>query len=561
MSRSPRNSRRAFTLIELMVSLALVLVLILGVNAIFKMASDTVNAGQALAGANRDNRAVQSMIYHDLETAVLDDGPALLIRSERIPAFRNKADEAADRDVDPAGDAPPGPQVLAALTQDFNNNNTEGEAGVAGEQTEPLVYNARNHRIDRLAFFANHLFRRQTGTQSTATQRFLDVGTSSEAYVWYGHLKQPDFTNAPTGPTGHFLHRNPNELALVGPPVLKSQKINNYYATDWILGRVVTVLQEHVPPGQDYVRTNRVPADLPARLTTPLSPDSEVFDPTGRATGLSYGWSTCDLADTSVQEYRGRLSSFDAWWRLNQGGTNQPWWERLGNQRFEGYPYPDRPLTPRGLARTVPVFVQGCTQFIVEYAGDFLAQDSTPGSNNGDILGSYLPQSLTGIPQATDGEVDFVVVRQRLHPSQAPDVVRKIRWYGMPRNTDAENDRSGLTIFGGPAARGTGGQNNQMTDVVPLRDALIAAGVPPGADLGPGFIEQITNLNPVANYAARGAIPLNSFPVYYAKWGPSDLARGSGIPRPKMLRITMVVDDPNGRMGEGQTYEYVINLP
>ena len=47
---------------------------------------------------------------------------------------------------------------------------------------------------------------------------------------------------------------------------------------------------------------------------------------------------------------------------------------------------------------------------------------------------------------------------------------------------------------------------------------------------------------------------------YYAAWAPNDLRKGSPT-RPKMLRITMTVDDPNGRLTEGQTFEYVIDLP
>src|SRR5215208_368980 len=96
-----KSVRRAFTLIELMVSIAMVLIIILGVNAIFKMASDTVNAGQALALANRENRSVQSVLYDDLRLAVIDDGPMLLIRSERVASFRNRPDEVSDRDYDP----------------------------------------------------------------------------------------------------------------------------------------------------------------------------------------------------------------------------------------------------------------------------------------------------------------------------------------------------------------------------------------------------------------------------------------------------------------------------
>ena len=32
-------------------------------------------------------------------------------------------------------------------------------------------------------------------------------------------------------------------------------------------------------------------------------------------------------------------------------------------------------------------------------------------------------------------------------------------------------------------------------------------------------------------------------------------------PKPKMIRITMTIDDPGGRLGEGQTYEYIYTLP
>jgi len=44
---------------------------------------------------------------------------------------------------------------------------------------------------------------------------------------------------------------------------------------------------------------------------------------------------------------------------------------------------------------------------------------------------------------------------------------------------------------------------------------------------------------------------------YVAAFGPTDDA----ISRIKMLRITVVLDDANNRLAEGQTYEYVIGLP
>ena len=41
---------------------------------------------------------------------------------------------------------------------------------------------------------------------------------------------------------------------------------------------------------------------------------------------------------------------------------------------------------------------------------------------------------------------------------------------------------------------------------------------------------------------------------YICAWGPND-------PKPRMIRITLMIDDPAGRLNEGQTFEYVFELP
>src|SRR5215217_8400303 len=127
----PQHARppRAFTLIELMVSVAIALVLILAVNQVYRITSDTIGAGQSLGSKVRDYRAVQSVMYNDLTLAVppqslnspsLDDGPFLVIRSERMTMFRNRPEQAGDADGDPA-------------TRDLDGNNVEGERSVPGE--------------------------------------------------------------------------------------------------------------------------------------------------------------------------------------------------------------------------------------------------------------------------------------------------------------------------------------------------------------------------------------------------------------------------------------------
>src|SRR4051794_18240219 len=99
-----RRERAGFSLLELMVSIALVLILILGINQVFGLSSRTVGAGQALSEANRDGRNAQSIFFEDARGAssALSDAPCLIIRSQGVYAFRTKADLEADADQNPA---------------------------------------------------------------------------------------------------------------------------------------------------------------------------------------------------------------------------------------------------------------------------------------------------------------------------------------------------------------------------------------------------------------------------------------------------------------------------
>jgi prepilin-type N-terminal cleavage/methylation domain-containing protein len=466
MNRKPEQFRPTasggFTLIELMVSIALVLILILGINQVFKIASDTVNGGTAISAAAREDRAIQGTMYPDFQNVVLADAPYFIIRSRLQPAFRNKADEQADRDGDP-------------YTVDVDGNNKEGEANIPGEKISAVTISPRNHRLDRLMFFSNYLYRRQTG--ATKSQVISDL-SSNEAYIWYGHLK--------------VGRNNPVD-------------INDYYL-----------------PGENSQGDN----------------------------GKYLQESRFDVANTSIADYRRIVLDPRNW------GATSSWWNNVSDFRFQAYPYPTRPLDGDTMARTVPIFVRGCTQFIVEYAGDYLDQSGDP--TNASFTAA---DTVYSNPPKTDGVIDYVLVNG----------ARRTRWYGAPRNVDFSDDKPGQ-----PMIRGTG-QARLMLDVVPLRDVLKSVGI----TIDPvNFIEPEIDrrLPPQANYAAVAGTPPRTgqftSPVigsggptgneYVAAWGPTAaghlLGRGS-IYRPKLIRITIVVDDPAGRMTEGQTYEYVFKLP
>jgi prepilin-type N-terminal cleavage/methylation domain-containing protein len=506
--------RRGFTLIELMVSVAMVLILILGVNAIFRMASDTVGAGQALAGADRENRAAQAVLYDDFRNAVIADGPFLLIRSEVAWAFRNRADEDADGD----GTVP---MSVAAPFSD------------------------RIHRVDRVGFFSSQLQKRQTGTHSDRVCRFVDPGASAESLIWIGHLIQA----TPTA----------SDMTFIGPGIPS-------YAADWALGRNVILLSRAPnPPGPSsvppviYIR--QVPPARDRDRLSPLEPKSASSQNDAHGGGYTLDTSRYDLAETSIADFRDRLrqdialhgvrgkalGGDVAWWELLTGLSGRPndSDEKPGAGRFTCNPYPAKPLTPAGLAMACPIFIRGCTQFIVEYAGDYLGP-----APDGRVVGTYLAG-----PAGVDGQVDFSIILEQPDPTRPAVPVRRIRWYGMPRNVDTFDDHPGSPVVVG----GLGTKDpNVLRDVVPLRDVLVAAGVP----IPPDFFEHFADLEPGQDYGAPRRIDTGTQPVtnYWAAWGPAELAGGSLV-RPKMLRITMTVDEPFGRMAQGQTYEYIINLP
>src|SRR5215203_3085946 len=88
-----RRDQRGFTLIEVMISIFLVLLLIVGINQAFKVVSQTVGAGQSLSSKARDSFTVQSALTQEIGRALVHDdtAPFLIIASRMSPAFRNKA--------------------------------------------------------------------------------------------------------------------------------------------------------------------------------------------------------------------------------------------------------------------------------------------------------------------------------------------------------------------------------------------------------------------------------------------------------------------------------------
>jgi prepilin-type N-terminal cleavage/methylation domain-containing protein len=543
--------QKAFTLIELLIAVALMLVLMIGVHRLFAMVADAIGTSQAISSAVRDTQSAQTIMTYDVQHMATIDAPCILLRSEATPAFRSATDEKADRDYSVSANSTA--RDDAKLTIDIDGNNTEGELTVAGEMVKPANYNNRNHRTDIFSFFARGAFSRQTGggvipSTGVSYQPMVSQMNTNEAWIWYGHLKLAD--NA-----GGFNSTNPGSGTFASNP-------NNFYASQWVLGRIQMCLKEptqitgssaspvyHVaiPERMPDGTIKTVEQDCYTGSTgaeAPLSFNSGNTRSSAKAThsdGSAINIQDCryDLACTSISAFRLKLTQL-----MLASAPTQDWWDSLmlyntssaqSPERFQCNPFVLRPLNAETYSQQYPLFLRGCSQFMVEYAGDFLNQNPITGA----VLNDYCDaKSSPTAPLPTDGQIDFVMV------GTAPNQVRQIRWYGLPRDVDGDGQ---ILLTKSSAVPNTG-------DVLPLRDLWTTSPIDcgllaPFERSAPGQGTDLLKAAAQTNYMqtmARGA-------AYTCAWGPADK-------KPSMFRIHITVDDPAGRTSDGSTFEYVFKV-
>lgn len=531
-SFTPRRHHRGFTLVEVLISIAIALVLILGISQIFSIAQRTTGAGTQVLADSETNRGIQQMLLNDARgvTNAVGDSPGLVILSYPQAAYRNRGDMQLDNDGDPR-----------TINDPANPGKFVNEL--------PFVIDDRIHRTDVFAFFTRGLFTRRTGDYSgnpstNYPPSLTSATTSEEAFIWYGHLALPDSSllqnwnyanpGVPTKSTGNYW--NPGSGTAAANP-------NNFFASDWILGRQVMLLSPRSKINANYAEPHiHGTSDSANPLWLPIANPSTSNDPNS----VPLYTSRYDLADATIAAYRSFLGSTSttSWQGWTGWDINFP-----AETRFYANPFLQKaPSTSvnqfaslsAAIAQMSPIFVRGCTQFIVEFAGDYMTQDPT---NNGNIT-SALP----------DGQIDYIDVVDATGKH-----THQIRWYGFPRDT---------TGLGTP-------------DILPVSTVLNNAGITVTPGAGPMRFERTpsasaSSVTPLAPYnwttnttSTGNSPPYNGLPAYYVQpyicsWGGDTDASSAGnpiIPRPKMIRITIGIDDPTGHLNTQQIYQYVFNLP
>ena len=172
--------RSGFTLVEVMISIALALLLMLAISQIFGLAQQTTGGGNAVISAVENDRTVMTTLTDDFRGMVNGPNtPGFVIASTAIATWRNAVDQ------------------KQSTTNDIGELNP-----VAPGQSPTQLYftqvNERIHRADRICFFARNKFTRQTGDTTITSPT-----TSNEAFIWMGHMMVPNnslFSNNDWGP-------------------------------------------------------------------------------------------------------------------------------------------------------------------------------------------------------------------------------------------------------------------------------------------------------------------------------------------------------------------------
>jgi prepilin-type N-terminal cleavage/methylation domain-containing protein len=207
---------RAFTLLEVMVSVAALAVLAVGIAAVFDVTGRTVTGGRRISAVNAYANLLQQQMQADIE-AMTRDG-FLVIRNQ-VP------DTNANGVADVPTTATPSPGIV-------------DNVWLHAEDTAP-----RPRRVDELMFFIKGQFASARDPMHPEL-----VASSDSARVYYGHGERamPILGNSYARPEVTDTNAHVNGRARLGTSI--SPDNPNRYASDWTLLRHVTLLVPRADP-------------------------------------------------------------------------------------------------------------------------------------------------------------------------------------------------------------------------------------------------------------------------------------------------------------------------
>ena len=237
-------------------------------------------------------------------------------------------------------------------------------------------------------------------------------------------------------------------------------------------------------------------------------------------------------------------------------------------------------------AMTAPMFLRGCSQFCVEFAGDYVTQVDFSNTTTPTFHKPGGPPSANNLGAIkafqSDGMLDFDVVYSLGSTGVTGTGLKKVRWYGMTRSVNGDADTDVPVVNFVPSQQVVHPVYWYIPTCANLtRVVWPAAAASPkylpfekikstgGAAAADNSYPQTASRNRAIDTYTTAWSPYNlkwhsEDPNYTAVWAANGTTMGKAFPSgfmPWMIRITLRIDDPNGRLQEGQTVEWIYNLP
>jgi type II secretory pathway pseudopilin PulG len=233
---NPKPSARAFTIVEIMVTLGILILVAAGVATIFNSISETVTEGRRLAEINRFAARVELVMRRDFERMSREG--FLVIVHQNAPGADPTSNNPDSREV----------QLNAFDTSDPDNDGTFGRPRRADE----IMFFSRGDfetsrrslspglvaRSDQAAIYYGH------GQQRLIKDRDLEEPNNTNRWFFNPNVEDPNFDSAADFQGG--IHKGS-----LGFQPSDGTFNPNRYAADWTLLRHVTILSQPQSAGQD----------------------------------------------------------------------------------------------------------------------------------------------------------------------------------------------------------------------------------------------------------------------------------------------------------------------
>ena len=249
-SRLRGKSSPGFTLMEMLVVLAIMVVMMAAVGEIFSLAGHSVRLGQATLKVMANVRAVEAQLARDVSH--IDTNGYLIIRqSVYAPLWL------ANVQYEPGDEVSFSGQYYYCIKENIADpTNNPGIAPsyywtVYSGGTSPVATATQLPvwRDDQITFIAHGSFQSRTGNNGTGASAspLVDYVTSNSAAVWYGQLTA---SYGPSATTGSLTVGLPEEKPWwrQSTPVPQGQPPSGETAGDFYLGRHVLLLAPSTSP-------------------------------------------------------------------------------------------------------------------------------------------------------------------------------------------------------------------------------------------------------------------------------------------------------------------------